>query len=180
LSSADTNARRTRSGTPVAVQHRRQAGEVAVLEFGVVGKIGDRLVVEIDHLGEVEGRIVDRLVAAELAIGRLQLGEVEAMERFDAGGRFRIRHGGRDQVVEIDVLDVERLAHMRASVAQDVHDFVSVGGGIEVGFHRVGPGGHLAQRQRGGEYLDQNGVHRPEAVPAGAGSWPHSENQTSI
>ena len=35
-----------------------------------------------------------------------------------AGDRLRIVHGGRDQLVEIDVLDVEGLAHMGAARAQ--------------------------------------------------------------
>jgi len=106
--------------------------------------------------------------------------ELQAVERLDARGGLRIRHGGRDQVVEVDVLDVEGLAHMGAAVAQDVDDLVPVGRGIEMSLHRLRPGGHLAQRQRGSENLDQNGVHRPDTVPAGRVSCACQVNQTSI
>ena len=47
---------------------------------------------------------------------------------------------------------------------------VTVGDRVEVCLHRVGPCGHLAQRQRGGKNFDQNGVHRPDVVRAGAAS----------
>ncbi len=76
-------------GEPLAprVEDGADAGQPQALEPGVVGQVGDRLVVEIDHLGDVEHGAVDRLVAAELAIGRLQAVELEPAERLDAGRR---------------------------------------------------------------------------------------------
>ena len=39
-----------------------------------------------------------------------------------AGQRLRVVHRGVDQVVEIEVLDVEGLAHMRAARPQELDD----------------------------------------------------------
>ena len=49
------------------------------------------------------GELSIRLVLAELAIGEVQVVEIEALERLDvAGDRLRIVHRGVDQVVEVD------------------------------------------------------------------------------
>ena len=83
--------------------------------------------------------------------------------------RLRIVHGGRDQVIEVDVLDVERLAEVTAAVAQELRHPGLVLGGIEFRLH-VRLGGHLAENQRGGEDFDENGAHergRTLGAPAG-------------
>ena len=45
---------------------------------------------------------------------------------------------GGDQVVEIDVLDVERLAHVRAAVAQELHDLGLIAAGSKCVFTASG------------------------------------------
>ena len=80
---------------------------------------------------EVDRRLLDRLVLAELPIGGDQVAEAQAAQRLDLGGeRLRIVHRGGDQVIEVDVLDVERLPHLPAAVAQDLHH---LGAGREPG-----------------------------------------------
>ena len=94
----------------------------------MVGKVGDGLVVVGDHLAEVDGGRRHRLVLAELAIGAVQVAQVKPLQDLGvAGDRLRILHGGRDQFVEVDVLDVERAAHMGAAVAQDLRHLGLVG-----------------------------------------------------
>ena len=62
-------------------------GSLRVLELRLVGQIGGRVVVEVDHLAEVDDRLVDALVLAELLIGGVEIGEIDAMEGFAAGRR---------------------------------------------------------------------------------------------
>ena len=93
-------------------------GSFKPLQLAVIGQIGGRLVVEVDDVAEIDRRLGHLLVLAELPIGGVQVGEVEAAERLDlAGERLRVVERGGDELVEIDVLDVEGLAHMRAAGA---------------------------------------------------------------
>ncbi len=67
-------------------------------------------------------------------------------------------------------LDVERLAHMGAAVAQDLHHRVLVLDRIELRLHRLRLGHDLAERQRRREELDENHIH--------AGDYGHSVRGT--
>ena len=69
------------------------------------------------------------------------------------------------RLVEIDVLDVEGLAHVGAAVAQELHDGVTVGDRIEMGLDRVRLGRDLTERERCCEDLDEDRVHRECANP---------------
>ena len=180
LSSAATNAFCTNSGisasgthwrrlsgsnssanfAPAAVQHRGHAGQPQALEPVVVGQVGRRPVVELDHLADVDHLAVDLLVLAQLLVGEVQVVELDALEAGDlARGRLLVDHHGVDQAVEIDVLDVERLAHGVAAGAQHGQDLGLVRGGIELCFDGVRPGHDQAERKGRGEYLDENGFH---------------------
>ena len=64
-------------------------------------------------------------------------------------------------------LDVEGLAHMGAARAQDLHHLVLVPHRVELRFHRLRLGHHLAQRKRGGENLDQDSFHLRGGAIAG-------------
>ena len=80
-----------------AIEHHARAGKSHALELCMIGQIGRRLVVEIDDLGQVDGRYGDVLVLAELPIGRLQIGEIDAAKHLVlAGHRLRIVHGRGD------------------------------------------------------------------------------------
>ena len=130
LSSAATNAFCTcsgmsASGTPDAavvgledlgealaacVEDEARAGQLAALEPRVVGQVGRRLVVEGDHLGQ-DRRTTASTVSflQNCAIGAVQVAQVKPLQDLGVSGdRLRVVHGGRDQFVEIDVLDVER------------------------------------------------------------------------
>ncbi len=73
---------------------------------------------------------------------------------------------GVDQRIEIEVLDVERLAHVRAAVLEKLHDLGLVLGRIEFGLQRFRMRRHLRERERGGKHLDEDQIHR--AVPVAA------------
>src|SRR5262249_36161271 len=64
-----------------------------------------------------------------------------------------------DQLVEVDVLDVEGLAHVGAAGAQQLGDLRLVPLAVEPGLHRVRRGGDLAQRQPGGKDFDEERFH---------------------
>ena len=77
--------------------------------------------------------------------------------------RLRVIHRGRDQLVEIDVLDVEGLAHMGAARAQQLRHLRADRPPVELGLHRIRRRRHLTERQRGGEDLDEERFHRAVA-----------------
>ena len=127
---------------------------------GVIRQVAGRLVVEIDHVAEVDGRPRHRLVLAELPVGGVQVGKVEVAERRDfAGKRRRVVQRRRDELVEVDVLDVERLAHMGAAGSQQPGDLLLVARAVELGFQFVRRGRHLTERQGGAEDLDEERFH---------------------
>ena len=65
----------------LAVEHDARAGKLEVLELVVVGQVRGRLVVEIDDVTEIDGRPLDLLVLAELPVGGLQIGKIDAAQR---------------------------------------------------------------------------------------------------
>ena len=56
-------------------------------------------------------------------------------------------------------LDVERLPHMRAAGAQNLHHLVAIRHRVELGLDRLGLGHHLAECERRGKNLDEDNVH---------------------
>ena len=99
----------------------------------MVRQIRRRLVVKIDHVAEIDGGTIDLLALAELPVGRLKIGEIDAPQHLGSGDRLRIVHGGRDQVVDIDVLELERFEHVRAARMQDLRDLRLVPLAVEFG-----------------------------------------------
>ena len=71
--------------------------------------------------------------------------------------------------------DVEGLPHMGAAVAQKLHDLGPILHRVEMGFHRLRLGRHLAQRQRSRKNLDQNHVHGGNAKAAEFEETPQEE-----
>ena len=126
----------------------------------LIGQIGGRVIEELDHLAEIDHWIGDVLVLAELMIGGVQVGEIDAVKGFDIGtDHLRVVQCGRDKVVEIDGLDVERLTHMGAAIAQDLHHLRPVLHRVEMRLHRLRLRRDLAQRQRSREDLYEKNVH---------------------
>jgi hypothetical protein len=145
----------------LAVEHDAGAGQLEVPESVVIGQVGGDAVVEFDHRSDVEARAVERVLAAKLLVGSAEVIEVDAAERSHlAGDGLRIGHCGVDQLVEVEVFDVERLAHVRAAVLEKLYDRGLIGDRIELGLEMVRARRHLRQRQRSGKHLDQNEVHR--------------------
>jgi len=66
--------------------------------------------------------LADRLVLAELLIGEMQIAKLIPEARDLAGRSLLVGHHGLDQAVEIDVLDVESLAHVIAAGPQNFED----------------------------------------------------------
>ena len=144
----------------VAVEDGADARQPQPFQFRVVGQIGDGRVVVGDDGAEIDGRARDRLALAELPVDEVQLAEVDALQDLDlAGHGLRVLHGGGDEVVEVDVLDVEGAPHMRAAVLEHLRDRGSVARRVERGLHRLRAGGDLAEREGGGKDLDENGAH---------------------
>ena len=143
-----------------AVQHRGHAGQLQALQPVVVGQVGRRPVVELDHLVDVDDLAVDLLVLAQLLVGEVQVVELDALEAGDFAGRgLLVDHHGVDQAVEIDVLDVERLLHGVAAGAEHGQDLGLVGGGIELCFDGVRPGHDQAEGKGRGEHLNEDRFH---------------------
>ena len=145
----------------LAVEHDARARQLEALELGVIGQVGGRLVVEIDHVAEIDRR--RRPSRSCKTAGRPMCRSAKLMPRnallsptTACGSSKR----GRDEVLEIDVLDVEGLAHMGAASAQQLRDLLLIAGAIELGFHRLGRGRHLAERQRRGKDFDEERFHR--------------------
>ena len=142
-----------------AVEHDARAGKLQALELGVIGQVGDRLVVEIDHRAEIDGRDSDGLVLAKLPIGGLQIDKIDAAECLALADGLRVVQRRRDEFLEVDVLDVEGLAHMGAACAQELRDLLLILRAIELGLHRLRCGRDLTERQRSGKDLSEDGFH---------------------
>src|SRR3954447_20817498 len=127
----------------------------------MIGQVGDRLVVVVDDLAEIDRGHRHLLVLAELTVGRLQIGKIDAAKCLVlAGHRLRIVHRRGDELIEIDVLDVEGLAHVRAARAQQPCHLFLIAGAVELRLHRVGCGGDLTERKRQGKDFDEQRFHR--------------------
>src|SRR5262249_14132709 len=90
----------------LAIEHHARPGQLEPLELAVVWQVGSSLVVEIDYVAEIDGGLLDLLILAELPVSGLQIGEIDAAERFALADRLRVVHGGGDEVVDIDVFEI--------------------------------------------------------------------------
>src|SRR6266700_1616264 len=144
----------------VAVEEDAGTWKLHAFELGMVGQVSCRLVVEIDHVGEVDGRHRYFLVRAELTISCLQVAKIDSSKQLVlAGDRLRIIEGGGDEIVEIDVVDVEGLAHMRAARPQQLRGLVLIAAAVELRLHRIWRGRDLTERESGGKDLRKDGLH---------------------
>ena len=147
----------------LAVEHDAGARKLEALELAGIRQVGGRLVVEIDDVAEVDDRGRDLRARAELPIGGMQVGKIDAAERLLLADRLRIVQRGRDQLIEVDVLDVEGLAHMGAAGAQQLRHLLLVLGAVELRLHRLGRGRDLTECESGSKDLDEDRFHRARA-----------------
>ena len=97
----------------------------------------------------------------------MQIGKIDAAKRLILDGhRLRIVHRRGDELVEVDVLEVESLAHVRADRAQQPSHLFLIAGAVELRLHRVRRRRDLTERKRRCEDFDQDGFHRDGLGPA--------------
>jgi hypothetical protein len=95
----------------------------------------------------------------------MEVGRIQSFERLDlAAQSLLVIHGGGNQIVQVNVLDVESLAHVAAAGTQKLRHLEAVVHRIELRFDAIRHGRDLAEGQRRGEDLDENGVHVLPAV----------------
>jgi hypothetical protein len=126
----------------------------------VIGQVGGRLVIEIDYGAEIHRQHYDHLILAEFPVRHLQIGEIDPAKRHIFAHRLRVVHGGCDQILKVDVLDVEGFAHMRAARVQQLRDLLLISHAIELRLNRVRRGGYLTKCKSRGEDFDEDGFHR--------------------
>src|SRR5262249_21981237 len=123
---------------------------------------------EFDHLLDIDRGIVDGLVLAELPVGDMQICYLDSTDDRVTGGtpsdRLRVVHGGRNQIVKIESLDVKSPPHLLAACAQQINHNFLIRNRIEGG-SRFWPGCNLTECQGNSENLDKNGVHVGVQVP---------------
>ena len=145
----------------LGVQYCAHARQFPALEDILSRKIRRCAVEEFDDVLQVDDRIDDRLVFAELVVRRVQIGEIEAVKNFSIGADcFGIIKRGRYQIINIDRLDIELLLHVGAAIAQNLDDIVLILERIEVRLDGLRLSHHLAERKRGGKNLDEDRIHR--------------------
>src|SRR5262245_46550300 len=149
-----------RKAFALAVEHDARSRTLEALEFGVIGQLAARLVVDIDYFPGLHRQHYDLLILAELPVRHLQIDEIDPAKRRILPNGLRIVQGGCDQLLEVDVLDVECLAHVRAARVQQLRDLLLISHAIKLRLHRVRRGGYLTQRKSRREDLDEDGFHR--------------------
>ncbi len=90
----------------------------------------------------------------------MQVANVDDAEGCVATGySLGIIHRGRDEIVDIEVLDVEGLAHLRAARAQKADNLLAILDGIELSLDAIRAGCDLTKRQSGRKDLNEESVH---------------------
>ena len=145
-----------------AVEHDARARKLHALELGMIGQVGGSLVVEVDDLAEVHGRHRDVLVLAELPVSRLQIGKIDSAEHLIVADRQWIVQGGCNQILKIDLLNVEGLAHMRTARVQQLRDLFLVSHAIKARPHGVWCSRDLTERESRGEDFDEDRFHHAD------------------
>src|SRR5271169_2234332 len=141
-----------------------QARQLLALQDRRVGQVGCSTVVKVDDCADVDDWADDRLVLAELVIGGLEVGEINAVKRLDVARGFWIVHRCGYQVVEIYGLDVEGLLHLCAAVPQELDDPGLVLRRVEMRLYSLRLGYNLAQSEGGRKNLYEKGFHCHKAI----------------
>ena len=93
-------------------------------------------------------------------VSGIQIVKIKTVKSLDVGADcFGIIERGRNQIIDIDGFNIERLFQVGAAGMQDLHHLVAIGHRIEVRFNGLRLGQDLAERERSGKYLDEYRVH---------------------
>ena len=142
-------------------------GSLSCLSLASIGKISDRLVIEIDHFAEVERRGGRRLVLAELLVGGEEVAEIDALEDRRTS---LVNACGSSIAVAIKsstlMSSMSNALRMWAQPArQQLHHLRLISDTIKMGLDRGGRGRDLTERESRGKDLDEEDVHRrPEGT----------------
>ena len=80
-----------REPLPLAIEHDAGARQLEPAQLVVIRQVGGGLVVEIDHVGEIDRRLGHLLALAIFPIGGVEVAKVQSPERLDvAGDRLRV------------------------------------------------------------------------------------------
>src|SRR5260370_34572073 len=124
------------------------------------GKILNRAVVESDDLTKIDRRFFHFVDLAELPVGHVEVGQLQSFECLDLAAQcLLVIHGSGNQIVQVDVLNVESLAHVGGAGTQKLRHHGAVTYRVKLRLHPIRPGGDLAEAKRRGEDLDENRVH---------------------
>jgi hypothetical protein len=134
-------------GLALAVQHDARTWKPVVPKPGVVRQVRRRLVEEVDDCTEIDDRAVDLFVLAKLPVSALQVGQLDATKHLGSLDRLRVVHGGRDQVIDIDVLHLKHLEHVDAARMQDIGDQRRIALPVEFRPHGTWRGHDLALKR---------------------------------
>ena len=144
----------------LVVEDDAGTGKPKLLELHGVGQILDRAVVESDDLTKIDRRFFHFVDLAELPVGHVEVGQLQSFERLDLAAQcLLVIHGSGNQIVQVNVLDVESLAHVGAAGTQKLRHLGAVTYRIKLRLDSIRPGGDLAEGKRRGEDLDENRVH---------------------
>ena len=148
-----------REAVALAIEHDTRAGQLQAFQLMVIRQIGSRLVINGDDFAKIDSGTLDRFFLAELPISDLQVRKVDAAKRLALTDRLRVIERRRQQFVDIDAFEIEKLQHLAAALVQELGNHWLITVLVEFGLHRIGRGGHLAECQASRENLDENGFH---------------------
>ena len=95
-------------------------------------------------------------LGGQLADRDREIVEINALERLALRrDGLRVIHGDRDQLVNVDVLEIKHLEHMAAAITQKLHGLGLIADGIELSLD-VRPGGDLAEGESDGKNLNED------------------------
>jgi len=150
----------------VCVEHQADAGQLQIFELRMIGEFSHCFIVEVNDFANVDSRILNSLVLAELPICCVKIAEVDPTQDLDFSRHgLRVVHCRRDELVEVYVFDIESLAHLRAAGPQELYHLTPVPQRVEFWLHSIRPRGDLTENQRCGKDLDENRVHRTARKP---------------
>src|SRR5687767_2119474 len=117
------------------IQNCGSAREVEVTQHCGVRQVGQRSVVELDYLADIDWGIFDRFAVAVNSVCGMQIGKPEALEL--GRDRLWIVHDRRNEVVQVEIFYVEDLPKVGAALNQESSHDLLLMHWIEAGPNRL-------------------------------------------